>query len=197
MTDPVKIRRKNKFNYLKEAERLASFDEFPMLRPDVDPQLHVSYNTVDQPFHLICQKDCVIAQPTGNSRIEFTSGPVRHFDTEPGDYVYIPAGYPHRIRTTQDGILLRYKARDPGGEAVIWVCQSCGEELGRHEINVEVLPVQSGYAEACEAYNANPAARTCPSCGAEHSQIDLSPFRWRAVSDAIVAAARDEPGVET
>ena len=45
----VTTRRKNSFNLFREASKLASFDEFPMLRPEVDPQLTLSSNSVDQP----------------------------------------------------------------------------------------------------------------------------------------------------
>jgi len=184
MAQPVRTRRKNKFNFLKEAERLESFDEFPMLKPEVDPQLHVSRNTVDQPFWLRCEKDCVIAQPVGASRIEFADGPVRWFDTEPGDFVYVPAGYAHRVRTVRGGVMLRYKAREIGGESVLWFCQGCGAELHRHDIDGGG-PVQAGYADACDAFNASDAPRTC-DCGDVHPPVDLAPFRWRAVAEAVL-----------
>ena len=191
MVQPVRTRRKNRFNFLKEAETLESFDEFPLLRPEVDPQLHVSRNTVDQPFFLRCQKDSVIAQPVGASRVEFTDGPVRYFDTEPGDHVYVPAGYAHRILTVREGVLLRYKARDIGGETVLWYCTACGKELHHHEID-RAAPVQAGYAEACEAFNNDPALRKCPGCGAEHPAVDLAPFRWRAVAESLTKAEAAE-----
>ncbi len=188
MTQPVRTRRKNKFNFLKEAERLESFDEFPMLRPEIDPQLHVSRNSVDQPFYLRCAKDSVIAQPTGYSRIEFVEGPTRYFDTEPGDFVYVPAGTAHRILTTREGIILRYKARDFGEETVLWYCPQCQTELYRHEI-VEGQSVQAGYAAACSAFNANADARSCKACGDVRPPIDMTPFRWDAVAGALLAEA--------
>ncbi|MDF7775600.1 hypothetical protein P1X14_10110 [Sphingomonas sp. AOB5] len=188
---PVRTRRKNKFNFVKEAERLQSFDEFPMLRPEIDPQLHLSRNSVDQPFFLRCAKDSVIAQPMGASRIEFADGPTRYFDTEPGDYVYIPAGYTHRVLTSSPGILVRYKAREPGSETVLWLCPNCGQEIGRHEIDGDTGPVQAGYADACDTFNGSPAARTCTACSLEMQPIDLSPFRWREVAHAIVEAEGD------
>lgn len=184
MAQSVRTRRKNRFNFLKEAESLESFDEFPMLRPDVDPQLHVSRNTVDQPFFLRCNKDSVIAQPLGASRIEFVDGPARYFDAEPGDYVYVPAGYAHRVLTVRDGVVLRYKARDHGGETVIWYCEGCAEPLANHEI-AEDQPVQAGYADACEAFNADASLRRCRACGVDHPAVDLAPFRWREVAAAL------------
>src|SRR5689334_4342042 len=97
MSNAVSTRRKNRFNLLREAAKLASFDEFPMLRPEVDPQLHLSHNEVDQPFYLVCEKDTVIAQFSGHSRIDLKEGSVRYFDLTAGDYVYVPGGIPHRI----------------------------------------------------------------------------------------------------
>lgn len=189
---PVRTRRKNKFNFLKEAERLQSFDEFPMLRPEIDPQLHLSRNSVDQPFYLRCEKDTVIAQPTGGSRIEFADGPTRYFDTEPGDYVYVPAGYSHRVHTSEPGILIRYKAREPGSETVLWLCPDCGGEVHRHQIDGNAGPVQAGYAEACRAFNADAELRRCAACTTELPEIDLQPFRWDEIACAIVEAAEDE-----
>jgi len=191
MVHPVRTRRKNRFNFLKEAAGLESFDEFPLLRPEIDPQLHVSRNTVDQPFFLRCRKDSVIAQPVGASRVEFTDGPVRYFDTEPGDHVYVPAGYAHRVLTLREGVLLRYKAREFGSETVLWYCTACSEELYHYEIDGGG-PVQAGYAEACEAFNDDPALRKCRSCGAEHPTVNLAPFRWRAVAEALTEGGAGE-----
>jgi len=130
----------------------------------------------------------VIAQPTGHSRVEFTEGPTRYFDTEPGDFVYVPAGTAHRVLTTREGIILRYKARDFGEETVLWFCPECQAELYSHHI-AEGQPVQAGYAAACEAFNASEQARTCDHCGHLHPPVDITPFRWNAVAEALLADA--------
>lgn len=187
----VRTRRKNKFNFLKEAERLQSFDDFPMLRPEIDPQLHLSRNSVDQPFYLRCEKDMVLAQPTGASRIEFADGPTRYFDMEPGDYVYVPAGYGHRVRTSEPGILIRYKAREPGSETILWLCPDCGSEVHHCQIDGNAGPVQAGYAEACRTFNADAELRRCPACATGCPAIDLQPFRWDEVARAIIEAESD------
>ncbi|MBB6123096.1 hypothetical protein [Sphingobium subterraneum] len=183
---PVRIRRKNTFNILREGQRLASFDEFPMLRPEVDPQLHASMNSVDQPFHLECEKDTVVAQMSGRSRIEFKDGPTRFFDAVPGDLVYVPGRAVHRIRTVEPGLVLRYKAKDSGGEAAIWLCEGCGEQLARHEWDNAAETPQEQYQTGCERFNSDASKRRCPSCGRDHDPIDLSPFRWQAISEKIV-----------
>ena len=186
----IDIRRKNSLNAIREAGKLASFDEFPVLRPDVDPQLHLSRNTVDQPFFLTCEKDCVIALMSGRATLHFTLGPVRYYDMEPGDFVYVPGGTPHRVEPHEECIQLRYKARDAGLEAVSWHCRKCAGEVRRHVWDTaETLP-QDGYARAAEEFNADIAWRTCPQCGEVHDPVDLGPFRWRAVAERLRDEAR-------
>lgn len=186
----ISTRRKNAFNIFRESRKLGSFDEFPMLRPEVDLQLHQSRNEVDQPFHLICERDSVIAQMSGKAVVEFTDGPVRYFELEPGDYVYVPGGMAHRIRTIEAGDQFRYKAQFPGLEATIWLCEGCGAEIDRHVWDVaETLP-QAGYHFACERHNAEEKRRQCAGCGKIHDKIDLAPFRWNDIAEAL--AREDE-----
>lgn len=185
MPQSIRTRRKNAFNLYKEAKKLQSFDEFPMLRPEVDPQLHVSCNNVDQPFHLTCEKDTVLMQSSGSSRVEFVDGPVRYFNLHRGDFVYVPAGLAHRVKTLSHGILIRYKARKPGTETSLWYCVDCQTELFRHEFNADDFPAQQGYQDACAQYNADEAHRRCPSCDALHPPVDLSPFRWSAIAQRL------------
>ena len=186
MSAPVRTRRKNGFNIFREAQKLSSFDEFPMLRPEVDPQLHLSRNEVDQPFHLVCEKDTVLAQFSGESRVEFANGSVRFFDMGRGDFVYVPAGAAHRLLTVETGVVARYKASAPGAETIIWYCDGCGGEISRHEGNATQAPAQQLYQEACEAFNGDAARRRCGACGSEHVPVDLSPFRWQAVADKLL-----------
>lgn len=185
MTPLIRIRRKNNLNLFKEARKLESFDEFPLLRPEVDPQLHASRNSVDQPFFLTCEKDVVVAQASGAAQVEFASGPVRYFDLVPGDFVYVPAGTGHRVKTIAPGIQVRYKAREPGQETVSWQCGKCGSALHRQSFDATREPAQIGYQAATEAFNADAAKRTCESCGEQHPPLDLSPFRWVAVAEAL------------
>lgn len=192
MDAPVRTRRKNAFNLLREAQKLMSFDEFPMARPEVDPQLHASRNEIDQPFHLVCEKDCVVAQVTGKARLLFAGGSVRYFDLEAGDHVYVPAGSIHRILTTEPGIQVRYKARLPGRERVVWHCDACGTEICRHEFDASAAPAQIGYQDAANAYNADPKNRKCPSCGHEHPAMDLTAVRWGAVAEALSQTDEEE-----
>jgi len=178
----IRVRRRNNFNLVKEGAKLQSFDDFPMLRPEVDPQFHLSRNSVNQPFWLIGEKDMVLGQFSGSSRVEFASGPIRYFDLGLGDFVYVPAGAAHRISVREPGYMIRYKAREPGQEAVFWQCDMCGTELYRHKFDATAEPAQRGYQQGCEAFNGTD--RTCGSCGCEHTSVDLSLFRWVQVADA-------------
>ncbi|MDX3895447.1 hypothetical protein [Pusillimonas sp.] len=188
-TAPIKIRRKNNFNLLKEGRKLESFDDFPLLRPEVDPQFHLSRNSVDQPFYLCAEKDMVLAQFSGASRVVFTSGPVRYFDLSIGDFVYVPAGSGHRIYTREPGFMVRYKAAKPGAETIFWQCEGCGETLFQHQFDATAQPAQLGYQEGCEKFN--DGERTCGSCHTVHPPVDLSQFRWRQVADSILSQLDD------
>src|ERR1700756_1908813 len=104
------MRRKNRFETYKEAASRGNYDEMPMLELGIDPQLHLSRNSVAQPFFLICEQDTMLAQMAGEARVEFRAGPVRYFDMAVGDFVYVPAGTPHRILPKTESVHLRYKA---------------------------------------------------------------------------------------
>lgn len=183
----IAIRRKNSLNLFREAPKLQSFDEFPVLRPDVDPQLLVNNNRVDQPFHLIYGKDSVIALVSGRLVVEFAQGAVRYFDLEPGDFVYVPAGIAHRILVKEPGIQLRYRAREPGLEAVAWFCEGCATEMSRHVWDGDKTLSQDEYQVACTEFNGDAELRKCLRCGHEHAPVDLSAFRWADVAQTIRA----------
>lgn len=195
-SEPLRIRRKNNFNLVREAKKLGSFDDFPMLRPEVDPQIHASANTVDQPFFLSGQKDMVLGQFTGETRVEFVEGPVRYFDLVPGEYAYIPAGAQHRIFATKPGTQVRYKAREPGSETVTFRCETCGKPLFSHSFDATQAPAQAGYQAACEAFNADEEKRICASCGDEAEPVALDQFRWSRVAATLLMPEDDEEEAE-
>ena len=184
--------RKNRFSAFEEAAARGAYDEFPMLEIGIDPQLHLSRNSLAQPFFLICEQDSMIAQLSGVARIEFRDSSVGHFDTEVGDFVYVPGGTPHRIVPKSKSIHIRYKAEHPGLEAVAWFDATSGEEISRITWDcADELP-QEAYLRACRAFNATPAMRTSKTTGAMLPEIDLAPFRWESVAAAIKAAEASE-----
>ncbi len=186
MDNGLTIRRKNAFNAFRETAKFQSYDEIPVLLSEIDPQLHVSRNSVDQPFYLICEKDSVIALLGGRARVDFPQGAVRFFDLELGDFVYVPGGTPHRISVSETGIQFRYKARNPGLEAAAWYCRDCNAEIDRYVWHCESQVPQRGYQLACERHNTESARRKCQRCGTEGPLLDLSAFRWSAVADALL-----------
>lgn len=185
----VSLRRKNTLNLFREAGKLSSFDEYPVLRSEIDPQMHVSRNSVDQPFHLICEKDSVLVLISGKAIVQFASGAVRFFELEPGDFVYVPGGMPHRILVGEEGIHVRYKARESGLEAVAWYCKNCGAKLDEQVWDTAVTLPQEGYEDACQSFNSQIDRRTCTECGSTHDVVDLTAFRWKAVAQMLHADA--------
>jgi hypothetical protein len=174
--------RKRAFNIFQQAREAGPYDEYPVLPPDIDPQLHLSRNDRPQPFYLICEHDCVLTQMSGSATVLFQDANVIRFALRPGDFVYVPAGTPHRVIPQTESIQIRYKAREAGWEGVAWYCDKCGAELWRSEWNTaEQLP-QDGYWQSCEAFNHDAAHRTCAGCGTVALTIDLEPFRWREIA---------------
>jgi hypothetical protein len=180
------MQRKNGFDTFKEVSARGPYDEMPMLELGIDPQVHLSRNAIPQPFFLVCESDSMIVQMAGEARIEFRQSSVNSFETELGDFVYVPGGTPHRILPRSPSIHLRYKAMLPGLEGVAWYADGSAQEISRVVWNcAEELP-QEGYLRACRAFNADPRLR------GGLPEIDLAPFRWAALADEIRQAEAAE-----
>lgn len=171
-----------RFIAAEAAQQRGPYDEYPMLPPGIDPQVHLSRNDRPQPFYLICEHDCVLVTMTGTGRVLFPVGSVRYWDLESGDFVYVPGGTPHRIVPSEECVHLRYKAEKAGLEAVAWLCDECGHEMSRVVWDTAVELPQSAYQRACESFNTTAAARTCSECGHQHPPIDLSAFGWGRIT---------------
>ena len=185
------MRRKNRSDVFAEAGLRGDYDEFPILQSGIDPQLHLSVNSKPQPFFLICEQDSAIAQMSGSARIEFRNSSVNYFDTEPGDFIYVPGGTSHRIVPKETSIHVRYKADEPGLEAVAWYSKE-GREVSRVVWDcAEELP-QLAYWRACSQFNADISMRTCPGTGAVLPPVDLDAFGWRACAQEILDALAEE-----
>jgi mannose-6-phosphate isomerase-like protein (cupin superfamily) len=177
--------RKKTFTVFKEAEKLGPYDERPMLPDDGQVQICLSRNNHAQPFHLICEKDTLIAVFSGTGKVEFKDTGVGHFPLSPGDHVYVPAGAPTRLVPETECIIMRYKPRDPGLEGVSWYCESCGKELFRHVFHTgDTLP-QEGYLSGSRAFNADEGRRRCQTCDVVHPPVDLAPYRWEQLAAQI------------
>lgn len=174
------MRRKNRFETYKEAAERGNYDEFPMLELGIDPQLHLSRNSVAQPFFLICEQDTIVAQMSGSARIEFRHSPANYFNMALGDFVYVPGGTPHRLIPQKESVHLRYKAAQPGLEAVAWY--KGDEEVARVTWDCAKELPQEAYLRACRAFNADASLRKgLPA-------IDLAPFQWDKIGAEVKEA---------
>jgi hypothetical protein len=172
----------------KASGEVGNYDDVPVLPHQVDPQVHLSRNSVDQPFYLICGKDTVLAQLSGESRLMLKQSSVNSYAVGPGDNIYIPAGTPHRVTTRDEVVQLRYRARESGLEGVAWYCPGCDREVHRVEWDTAGTVSQQAWLDACTAFNADDSLRDCGSCGAWHPRIDMSPFgTWLEVAAALNA----------
>ncbi|WP_431878914.1 hypothetical protein [Amycolatopsis sacchari] len=182
------MKRRRMLNGLKAAQDLGDYADVPVLPANVDPQAHLSRNTVAQPFWLICGKDNVLAQLSGTAVVHLKETSVLRFSMEIGDHVYIPAGTPHRIVPTEEGVQLRYKARVPGLEGVAWYCPGCDRELHRVEWDTADTISQQAYYDACAEFNDKDTLRHCEGCGTTHDPVDLTPFSaWTDIAHSLEA----------
>jgi 3-hydroxyanthranilate 3,4-dioxygenase len=181
----VALERKKTLNVFKEAkDAWGSFDEFPVGPPGTDPMPHLSRNRVAQPFFVVCEKDQVLVQMSGEGELELRETDVARMHLSPGDAVYIPAGVPSRVVPHGENLQVRLKAEPPGREAVAWYC-ACGELVHARELHAGIL--QQQWWDAVDAFNADPALRTCAACGAVHPLAELGDVAWPAVAEALRA----------
>ena len=179
------MRRSRMVDNFAEAQKLGPFDEYPLLINGVDPQMHLSHNDRQQPFFLICGKDSLFVQLSGKATLEMKHPDVLNFRLVPGDFVYVPAGVPHRLTPESVCINQRYKAEKAGLEGVAWYCPKCQSELYRSVWDTDKELPQEGYARATGEFNASAELRICKSCSSEHPPIDIAPYRWLAVANEI------------
>lgn len=177
------IERKRMLHLFKLAREAGAYDELPLLQPGIDPQLYLSRNDRPQPFYLLLEHDSVLIQLSGTGKVEFKDAQVRWHGVEPGDFVYIPAGTPHRILPTTECVQVRVKAEHAGLEAVAWYCTDCGSELYRNDWDTAQELPQEGFTRSCLAFNASP--RRCSRCGAEHPAVSLDGTRWPEIAAAL------------
>ena len=160
--------RKKTFQALREAARLGACDEMPMLPDDIQIQVQLSRNDRPQPFHLICAKDTLLALLSGAGVVEFKGTAVDRFAMKAGDFVYVPAGAPHRIIPAEESVMLRYKPQHAGLEGVSWYCPSCSAELYREVWDTETSASPKMHRQVSGRFAADAGLRTCRLCGTVH-----------------------------
>jgi hypothetical protein len=185
------VDRKRMLNGFKAAVEVGPYDEFPVLVPGIDPQVYLSRNDRPQPFYLICEKDSLLVQMAGTGRLLMKYSSVLWEPMQPGDFVYIPAGTPHRYVPTTESLQTRYKAEPAGLEGVAWFCETCGTEIAREEWDTTQRLSQEAYWAACETFNTDADRRTCPSCGQVHPHADVSGVRWQEIAAQLQTTTSD------
>ena len=180
-------------NVFDLAQEVGLWDERPVAPPFADPQVYMSRGSGQQPFFLVCEKDTVVMQIFGTATAELRYTGVRQTRLEMGDILYIPAGTPCRIEPREESIHLRFKAINPGLEGVTWFCSSCDAEVWRYEFDAGAQPVQQGYLDGCEAFNAGLERRTCGTCQTVHPVVDTARYRWALLAEQLRAEAVPQP----
>jgi 3-hydroxyanthranilate 3,4-dioxygenase len=178
--------RRRMLHGFKAAQEVGNYSEIPVLLANVDPQVHLSRNSVPQPFHLVCEKDTVLVQLSGEAVLELRDSSVNRFALRAGDHVYVPGGTPHRVVPRSESVQIRYRAKEAGLEGVAWFCDGCGTELSRVEWSTRETVSQRAYLDSCTAFNADVERRRCSSCAGIHAEIDLSHFStWAATAEQL------------
>ena len=177
--------RKKTFHVFKEANRTGPYDERPMLPDSIDIQLFMSRNDHAQPFHLICGKDTLICQISGKGRVDFMDTCINYYPLVAGDYIYVPAGAPHRLVPDGENITVRYKAKDAGLEGVAWYCRNCSNELFREVWDTAETISHEAYLRLTKNFSADLELRTCEECSEVHDPVDVNPYRWEVIAEEI------------
>ena len=154
------------------AQKAGPYGDLPATPVGLDPQIYASRNEGTQPFFLTFERDSLVVTMSGEGFVEFRDSNVLHFRVTPGDFVYVPAGTPHRIRAERPMVQLRYKALDPGREVVAWHCPECSTELWHREFDATSEIPQRVHLEAAEEFNANEALRRCTKCTTIHPVVE-------------------------
>jgi 3-hydroxyanthranilate 3,4-dioxygenase len=103
----------------------------------------------------------------------------------PGDFLYVPAGTPHRILPKEVSVMYRFKAMAAGLEAVAWYCDRCSSPLWRRVWDTAKQSPQAGYQAACTTFNADLGLRTCGRCHWVHPEIGMEGYRWAEIDNEL------------
>lgn len=152
-------------NLLAAARKIPANTEIAQLTQSSDLHMQLSRIDAAPPYFVIYEADSVLNQLAGTGTLECRLSNVRWHGLVPGDIVYIPAGTPHRYVPAEESVQLKYKAANPGAEAVGWFCRRCDTELFRRTFDPAAAPVEDGYAAAVEAFEGDPTRHSCPTCG--------------------------------
>jgi len=188
-TKPTRNQAQNVFDL---ADAVGAFDEWPLLPEPVDPQVALSRAPVPMPFHLAIDHDTLLVQIKGEATVAFADGPVREMEVAPGDYVYLPAGLPHRVIPRSSSLQLRFSGREAHAERASFRCEGCSAELGSTAWSSASTLRQEGFGGALDAFAEDGAGGPCPGCGTVAPAVGAAAFRWDEVAREL--RARGEGG---
>jgi len=171
--------RRRMLHAFKAAKETGNYEDAAVLPEHLDPQVHLSRNSVPQPFYLVCEHDTIVGQLSGAAHIRLRASSVNAFTMGPGDMVYVPAGTPHRIEPMTPSVQIRYKVRGSEREAAVWTCAHCGGQVARLDWRL-TDPPSAAYAPACQWFNEQFAGTRCPGCGQPVAAVDLQELAWPA-----------------
>jgi mannose-6-phosphate isomerase-like protein (cupin superfamily) len=177
--------------------KAGAWGDLPATPVGFDPQILVSRNEGVQPFFLTYERDSLVVTMSGEGFVEFRDSNVLHFRVAPGDFVYVPAGTPHRIRAEGPMVQLRFKALDAGSEVVSWHCPECSTELWHREFDATSEIAQRVYLEATSEFNSNEALRRCAKCSATHPAVDVGGTKWDEIAAYLDAERANAPARAT
>lgn len=185
------IKRSNVHELRQAAEAAGSYDEWPLLPPDVDPQARLSCNTVDQPFFAGFDHDTCLAQLTGEATVEFIDSRYLATALSPGDWLYLPAGIHHRVVPQKPALQLRYVGREAHWEEAVFLC-GCGERRSSHSWNTGVTLPQEGFSTAVAQHDSLALEGVlCSRCGTTVEAIGTQ-FRWDEIAAWLRADAHEQ-----
>jgi 3-hydroxyanthranilate 3,4-dioxygenase len=92
-------------------------------------------------------------------------GALRDVAIPQGAMFLLPAGVPHSPQRPEGtvGIVVERKRRPGERDGLRWYCDGCGATL--HEVSLELHDITTQLREAIEAWERDPAHRTCAACG--------------------------------
>jgi 3-hydroxyanthranilate 3,4-dioxygenase len=95
----------------------------------------------------------------------YEDGAMRDVEIREGEMYLLPARTPHSPQRPPDtiGLVVERKRGPDEPDALRWYCDACGEVV--HEQTFALTDITTQIRAAIEAWEADEARRTCPSCG--------------------------------
>ncbi len=95
-------------------------------------------------------------------------GKPREIPIRQGDLFLLPANLPHSPQRPANtvGLVVEYRRPEGANDHMRWFCKQCGAVV--HDAEFYLVDLGKQLRPIIEAYNADPALRTCKKCGTVH-----------------------------